>query len=140
MPAHPRIVAVDPGNRRVGLAVSDPLGLFAQPLGTFSPDEAVERLRQFHAEHGIARLLVGWPLTLDGEEGEAVERVRPYFNRLRNAFPGVPVEPWDERFSSQRAAELLVNAGVRRKARAEKGRLDQAAAAVLLQEYLDEQS
>lgn len=140
MTSHPRIVAVDPGNRRVGLAVSDPLKLFAQTLGTFSPDEAVERLRRLHAEDGIARLLVGWPLTLDGEEGEAVERVRPYFNRLRNAFPGVPVEPWDERFSSQRAAELLVRSGVRRKARAEKGRLDQAAAAILLQEYLDEQS
>ncbi len=138
-PPHPRIVAVDYGTKRVGLAVSDPLRLFAQPFGTFAPDEAVEALRALQRTDGLETIVVGWPLTPDGEEGAATERVRPYFNRLRNAFPGVEVVRWDERFSSARAKEAIRAAGAGRKARRDKGRVDRAAAAVVLQEYLDEQ-
>ncbi len=134
----PRIVAVDYGTKRVGLAVADPLRLFAQPLGTYSQDESVERLRRLHREEGIDALVVGWPLTPDGEEGPATERVRPYFNRLRNAFPGVELVAWDERFSSVQAKEAIRAAGAGRKARRDKGRVDRAAAAIILQAYLDE--
>ncbi len=137
--SRPRIVAVDYGTKRVGLAVADPLRLFAQPLGTYPPDEAVEQLRALHRAEGIEALVVGWPLAPDGEEGAATERVRPYFNRLRNAFPGVVLVAWDERFSSVRAKEAIRAAGAGRKARRDKGRVDRAAAAVILQEYLDEQ-
>lgn len=138
LPLQPRIVAVDYGTKRVGLAVADPLRLFAQPLGTYPPDEAVERLRALHHAEGLAALVVGWPLTPEGEEGAAVARVRPFFNRLRNAFPGVELVAWDERFSSARAKEAIRAAGAGRKARRDKGRVDRAAAAVILQEYLDE--
>jgi putative Holliday junction resolvase len=138
LPNRPRIVAVDYGTKRVGLAMADPLRLFAQPLGTYPPDEAVERLRTLHRDEGIEALVVGWPLMPDGEEGAATERVRPYFNRLRNAFPGVALVAWDERFSSARAKEAIREAGAGRKARRDKGRVDRAAAAVILQEYLDE--
>ena len=140
LPTRPRIVAVDYGTKRVGLAVADPLRLFAQPLGTYPPDEAVERLRTLYREEGVEALVVGWPLTPDGEEGAATERVRPYFNRLRNAFPGVTVVAWDERFSSARAKEAIRASGAGRKARRDKGRVDRAAAAIILQEYLDEHS
>jgi len=138
-PPRPRIVSVDYGTRRVGLAVADPLRLFAQPFGTFAPDEAVEALRALQRADGIATIVVGWPLTPEGTEGAATERVRPFFNRLRNAFPGVEVVRWDERFSSERAKEAIRAAGAGRKARRDKGRVDRAAAAVVLQEYLDEQ-
>jgi putative Holliday junction resolvase len=138
LPNRPRIVAVDYGTKRVGLAVADPLRLFAQPFGTYPPDEAVDRLRTLHRDEGIETLVVGWPLMHDGEEGAATERVRPYFNRLRNAFPGVALVAWDERFSSARAKEAIRAAGAGRKARRDKGRVDRAAAAVILQEYLDE--
>lgn len=137
-PPRPRIVAVDYGTKRVGLAVADPLRLFAQPFGTFAPDGAVEALRTLHLREGIETIVVGWPLTPDGEEGPATERVRPFLNRLRNAFPGVEVVPWDERYSSARAKEAIRAAGAGRKARRDKGRVDRAAAAVVLQEYLDE--
>lgn len=141
MPSHaPRIVAVDPGSRRVGLALADPLRLFAQPWGTFPPDRALEALRRLHAEEGIAAIVLGWPLEPDGTEGPAVARVRPFYNRLRRTFPRVAIVPWDERGSSRRAAEVLRAAGVRKKERAAKGRLDRAAAAVILQEYLDERA
>jgi len=135
----PRIIAVDYGVKRVGLAVADPLRLFAQPLGTYPPDEAVEKLRELHRTDGVETLVVGWPYTPDGEEGTAVERVRPFFNRLRNAFPGVELVAWDERFSSARAKEAIRASGAGRKARRDRGRIDRAAAAIILQEYLDEQ-
>jgi putative Holliday junction resolvase len=138
LPSQPRIAAVDYGTKRVGLAVADPLRLFAQPLGTYPPDDAVEQLRALHRTDGLEALVVGWPLTPEGEEGAAVERVRPFFNRLRNAFPGVDLVAWDERFSSARAKEAIRAAGAGRKARRDKGRVDRAAAAIILQEYLDE--
>ena len=134
----PRIVAVDYGTRRVGLAKADPLRLFAQPLGTYPPDEAVAVLRALHRDEGIETLVVGWPLTPEGDEGPATERVRPFFNRLRNAFPEAEVVTWDERASSVRAKEAIRAAGAGRKARRDKGRVDRAAAAIVLQEYLDE--
>jgi putative holliday junction resolvase len=135
--APPRLAAVDYGTKRVGLALADPLRLFAQPLGTWPPDGAVEELQRIHREQGLEAVVVGWPLTPDGEEGAATARVRPFVNRLRRALPGVEVVTWDERYSSQDAAAALREAGVRQKARREKGRVDRAAAAVILQQYLD---
>jgi putative holliday junction resolvase len=135
--APPRLVAVDYGTKRVGLAVADPLRLFARPLGTWPPDEAVEELRRIHREEGLEAVVLGWPLTPEGEEGEATARVRPFLNRLRRVLPDVEVVTWDERYSSQDAAAALLAAGVRKKARREKGRVDRAAAAVILQQYLD---
>ncbi len=138
LPTRSRIVGVDYGTKRVGLAVADPLRLFAQPLETHAPDEAVTALRVLHDREGIETLVVGWPLTPDGEEGAATQRVQPFVNRLRNAFPGVAIVTWDERFSSARAQDAIRAAGAGRKARRDRARVDRAAAAVILQEYLDE--
>ena len=135
---HPRIAAVDYGSRRVGLAITDPLQLFAQPLDTLAPAASIDRLVAVHAAEGLEAVVVGWPLTEDGEEAEAVARVRPYIGRLKKALPGVRVETYDERFSSRRAVAGLVASGVGRNGRRDKARIDAAAAAVILQDYLDE--
>lgn len=139
LPTRPRIVGVDYGTKRVGLAMADPLRLFAQPMETHPPDEAVTALRALHAREGIDTLVIGWPLTPDGEEGAATARVQPFLNRLRNALPGVHIVTWDERFSSARAKEAIRASGAGRKARRDRARVDRAAAAIILQEYLDEQ-
>ena len=133
-----RIAAVDYGARRVGLAVTDPLQLFARPLDTLPPAASIERLVAVHREDGLEVIVVGWPLTEDGDEAEAVARVRPYIGRLRKALPDVRIETQDERYSSRRAVDGLVASGVGRKGRRDKGRIDAAAAAVILQDYLDE--
>ncbi|WP_457654264.1 Holliday junction resolvase RuvX [Rhodocaloribacter sp.] len=133
----PRIVAVDYGKKRVGLAVADPLRIFARPFGTFAPEEAVAALQRLHADEGIETLVVGWPLLPDGSEGEATVWVQAFIERLRAALPGVAIVRWDERYTSVRAKEAIRAAGARRKARRDKARVDAAAAAVLLQEYLD---
>lgn len=138
--ARPRVAAVDYGARRVGLAVTDPLGLFAQPVGTFAPGEALDRLAALHADGGgLAAVVVGWPLDAAGQEGASVDRVRPFVGRLRARLPGVAVEVQDERDSSRRAVEALVAAGVPRGARREKSRIDAAAAVVILTDWLEEQ-
>jgi putative holliday junction resolvase len=112
--------------------------MFAQPHGTYSPDETVAVLSGLAEKDGVEAIILGWPLAPDGSEGEAVRRVIPFRNRLRNRFPGVQIVHWDERESSQRAAAALVDADVPRGARRKRGRLDRAAAAIILQEYLDE--
>jgi putative Holliday junction resolvase len=133
----PRIVAVDYGTKRVGVAVADPLRLFAQPFGTFTQREAVEQLTALHARDGIATIVVGWPLTEAGEEGPATERVQQYMNRLRNALPGVTLVRWDERYTSELAKQRLRETGRRTRRKDRKGRVDAAAAGIILQEYLD---
>ncbi len=136
----PRLVAVDYGTKRVGLALADPLRMFARPHGAFSPGAAVEELRRIHAEEGIETIVVGWPLTLEGEEGAATERVQQYINRLRNALPaGIRIVKRDERLTSEMAKDALREAGARRTGRYEedRGRVDAAAAALILQDYLD---
>lgn len=139
-PPAPRIAAVDYGRKRVGLALADPLRLFAQPIGTYTADEAVSVLRGVFEAEGLSVIVVGWPLTLDGEEGEATQFVQPFVNRLRNAFPGVELVKWDERFTSEMAKAAIREAGPRRRHRRDRGRIDTAAAAIILQEYLDEQA
>jgi len=134
----PRIAAVDYGTKRVGLAMTDPLRMFAQPIGTFSPDDALARLIELHAVEGIETVVVGWPLMESGEEGTATRRVEPYIGRLKNTLRNVSVVRQDERHTSRRAAEALVAAGVGKKARRKKGRLDAVAAVLILQDYLDE--
>ncbi|MEX1054957.1 MAG: Holliday junction resolvase RuvX [Rhodothermales bacterium] len=133
-----RIVAVDFGKKRVGLAVADPLRIFAQPEGTYSPDRAIARLQELSADPGIDTVVVGWPLTLAGKEGEATASVEEFARRLQKRMKGIRLVMWDERFTSEQAKQLLVESGLGRKARRDKGRIDAAAAAVILQEYLDD--
>ena len=135
--SHPRTLGVDVGTRRVGLAVADPLGLSASPLATFAPDEALREIHRIAETDGLARLVVGWPLTLDDQEGEAVDRVRPYVARLQKAFPETEVHLQDERYSSRRGVDAMVALGTRRSRRG-KGFVDAAAAAIILQDFLDE--
>ncbi len=110
---------------------------FAQPVGTYAPDKAIEKLKWLNESAGIERLVVGWPLKEDGTEGDAVAFVQSFEKRLRKALPNVGIYRWDERYSSVMARQAIIEAGVRRKARRDKGRVDAAAAAVILQQYLD---
>lgn len=132
-----RIIGVDFGTKRVGLAVSDPFGWFAQTDGTYDQEGAIRRIDELHRTLGVGVIVVGWPLTLEGEEGEAVAFVRPFVERLKRTYPDVEIVTWDERYTSERARQALIEAGVRRKHRRKKGRIDTAAAALILQEYLE---
>ncbi|MCS7013230.1 MAG: Holliday junction resolvase RuvX [Chloroherpetonaceae bacterium] len=134
-----RILAIDYGTRRIGLAKSDPFWLFAQPVGTFSEPELYHTLHTFLAQDGIEKILVGYPTHHDGSPHPMKTVVDAFIERLKTRFPLVPIERVDEFGSSKAAMKVLIESGVRRKARQVKGRIDQAAAALLLQAYLDSQ-
>lgn len=133
----PRVVGIDFGLVRVGVAVADPLRIFATPLGTFSRKETLAKLVEIRDSDGLEKVVLGWPLQLDGAEGETVALVRKFERQLEGALPGVKIVRWDERFTSVMAQRAIRESGGTRAARARKGRIDAAAAAILLQSYLD---
>src|SRR5579884_2705226 len=132
-----RILAIDHGTVRIGLAISDELGVIAQPL-EFVPAEPLEkvfaRLKEIIQEKEVGLLLVGMPRNMDGSYGPAAAKVKEFIEALKTAI-SVPVKTWDERLTSAQANRLLIQADVRRDLRRQK--VDQMAAAILLQSYLD---
>lgn len=132
-----RIVAIDYGTKRIGLAKSDPLWLFAQPVGTVDRPGLSVVLATMMKQEDIGLLLVGYPLS-DGDERNAMTGVVDRFiEELRAEFPLLPIETVDEHHSSRSARQILIASGRSRKERQQKGRLDSAAACVLLSEYLE---
>lgn len=125
------------GTKRVGVAVADPLRLFARPYGTYTPEEALDVLHTLRDEEGIERIVVGWPLTEDGTAEDATEMVQGYVDLIREALGTVEIIREDERYTSEIAKDLLREAGVSQPGRYDKGRVDAAAAAVILQGYLN---
>ncbi|NTW55230.1 MAG: Holliday junction resolvase RuvX [Chlorobaculum sp.] len=136
-PSHQRIIGIDFGTKRIGVAVSDPLRMFAQPLGTFDMEGLVKVLSKVRDDEGIAMFVVGYPLSDTGGENRMTGVIDRFVAELREAFPGIPVETFDEHRTSRTAMKLLAASGKSRKTRNEKGRLDTAAACLILQGYLD---
>lgn len=132
-----RVLAVDYGTVRVGLALSDELGLFATPLET-QPYRAdiVERIASIASAHTVATVVVGMPYALDGTESDMTRRVKSFAERLRAVLP-CPVVEWDESFSSRAAAQRMRGTGVGRRRRRSKGTTDAWAASIILEEYLE---
>lgn len=132
-----RILALDPGTVRIGVALSDELKMIASPL-EYIPAEPfagfLDRLRQLIREKEVELILVGMPRNMDGSYGPAALKVREFVAALRAAIT-VPVQTWDERLTSAQANRLLIQGHVRRRDRKEK--VDKMAAAILLQSYLD---
>ena len=132
-----RILAIDYGRARVGLALSDPLGITAQPLAVLRVEDeagAVERIAAIVAERGVRRLVIGLPLNMDGSEGPMVAEVRRFAAALATRC-GIEPEEWDERLTSTQALGALGRSGMSWKKR--KARLDAVAAQFLLQSFLD---
>lgn len=132
-------MAVDFGTKRVGVAIADPLRLFAQPVGTFPPNEALDVLTRVGNEEGVDVVVIGWPLESDGSLGRMTKLVGEYINRIRKRLPEAEIVRRDERHTSERAKELI-RSSMRPSLRSSgRERIDTAAAGLLLQEYLDEQ-
>jgi putative Holliday junction resolvase len=135
-----RVLGVDHGQRRIGVALSDELGILASPLGILTPQarDRAEAVASLARQHHVAEIVVGHPRTLRGEVGPQAQRVERFVDALRRAVD-VPVRVWDERYSTQEAADRL--AAGRKRPGGRRGRtappLDALAAAVILQEYLD---
>lgn len=135
-----RILALDYGTKRVGVALSDELGWTAQPLETFERrtlEWDIAHVVALVGSHDVARVVLGLPLQLDGREGPAIRAMRDFAERLEAGL-SVPLVLWDERMTTKAAEDLLIAADVSRKKR--KGAVDRVAAAILLQSYLAAQA
>jgi putative holliday junction resolvase len=132
-----RVLALDHGTRRIGVAISDELGMIARPMEFIPAEpfpEALEQLRQIVTSHEVSLVLVGMPRNMDGSYGPAATKVQEFVGALRSALT-VPIELWDERLTSVQANRVLTQASVRGGKR--KLKVDSMAAAILLQSYLD---
>ncbi|MCU0452197.1 MAG: Holliday junction resolvase RuvX [Bacteroidetes bacterium] len=138
-PAGPleRILGVDVGTRRIGLALSDLLGITAQPISAVEPTDAGwKALAELIARESVRLVVVGLPLNLKGERGKAVEVMSAFIVRLK-ATTGVEVLEWDERFTTTMAQRTMRDAATKKRREKRDGSLDSMAAAILLQSYLD---
>jgi putative Holliday junction resolvase len=132
-----RILALDPGTKRIGVALSDELGWTAQPLETFERKSLaadVAHIKELVHCHEVREVVIGMPVQLDGRMGPAAQSVRQFLEAVQ-AGVGVPVVTWDERLTTKAAEQMLIEADVSRKKR--KGVVDRVAAALLLKSYLE---
>lgn len=134
-----RFIGIDVGTKRVGLARTDLLQTSPNTIDAFSPDESIRQLVRMNREeeYPILGFVIGWPLNPEGEEAEATRMVERYVKKLRACLPDIPIHYIDERFSSRIALRQMVHAGIPKKKRRSKGRVDQASAALFLQQFLE---
>jgi len=132
-----RILSVDYGKKRTGLAVTDPLQLIAGGLATVSTSELFEYLQQYIAREPVERIVIGEPRQPNGEPSENLARVQQFVNRWRKAVPQVPVEYYDERFTSVLAHQAMIDGGLKKKARRDKALVDEISATIILQNYME---
>ena len=132
-----RIIGIDYGSARTGLAVSDPLQIFASALETLPSAKIIDYLVKYSASERITLFVVGWPLNLNGEPAQTAPEVQAFIANLKKAFPDVPVELEDERFTSVLAHRAMIDGGMKASRRRDKEEVDKISAAIILQSYLD---
>ncbi len=134
-----RILGIDYGEKRVGLSLSDPLGILAKGIGTLVNDHSlIAKIKSIVDQHDVGQVVIGMPYNLKGHRGVKAVEVEKFIKVLRREL-SVPVVSWDERFTSRMAHEAMIQFGMKRKARQDKSRVDEMASALLLQNYLDYQ-
>ena len=131
-----RILSIDYGKKRTGVAVTDPLQLIAGGLATVSTSELFDWLKTYLAKESVERIVIGEPRQPNGQPSENLERVQQFVNRWRKAVPEVPIEFYDERFTSVLAHQAMIDGGLKKKARQDKALVDEISATIILEDYL----
>ena len=132
-----RKVGIDYGSARVGVAVSDPLGIFASPLETVPTAKIIDYLQKYASVETVEKFVVGYPLNLNGAPAQSAPGVDAFIGRLRKAFPNIPIALEDERFTSVLAHRAMIDGGMKKSDRRDKNSVDKISAALILQSYLD---
>jgi len=132
-----RLMGIDFGTKRIGVAVSDPLNIFASPLTTVRNHEFGEFLTEYLKTETIDGFIVGYPRTMNNQASEVVNHINPFIRKLNKAFPEIPVHLVDERFTSEMAFNAMIEGGVKKKQRSNKAIVDKISAAIILQSFLD---
>lgn len=132
-----RILAIDYGKKRTGIAVTDTLQIIAGGLDTVETRDLEPWLTGYMQKEEVETIVVGYPRQMDGDDSENMKRITPFVNRLKKLFPEVNVELYDERFTSVLAHKTMLDSGIGRKARQDKGLVDKISATIILQDYLE---
>ena len=131
-----RILSIDYGKKRTGLAVTDPLQLIAGGLATVSTSTLFEYLSDYVQKEQVERIVIGEPRQPNGQPSENLARVQQFVNRWRKAMPQIPIEYFDERFTSVLAHQAMLEGGLKKKARQDKALVDEISATIILQDYM----
>lgn len=133
-----RILSIDYGKKRTGLAVTDPLQIIANGLTTIETKDLFDFLAKYIQTEEVERIVIGKPTQPNGKPSENLARVENFVNRWRKAYPAVPIEYYDERFTSVLAHRAILDGGVKKKTRREnKGLVDEVSATIILQDYMN---
>lgn len=133
-----RILAIDYGKKRVGLAVTDPLQIIANKLTTVSSHEIFDFLKTYFQQENVEQVVIGYPRQMNNEASESVLYINPFLKRFQKLFPEMPIEQVDERFTSRMAFQTMIDAGLKKKDRQNKETVDAVAATIILQSYLEQ--
>ena len=131
-----RILSIDYGKKRTGLAVTDPLQIIAGGLATVATSELFDYLKAYIEREQVEMIVIGEPRQPNGEPSENLARVQQFVNRWRKAMPQVPIQYYDERFTSVLAHQAMLDGGLKKKTRQNKGLVDEISATIILEDYL----
>lgn len=131
-----RILSIDYGKKRTGIAVTDPLQIVAGGLVTVATHTLFDFLKDYVSREQVERIVIGKPMQPNGQPSENFQRVELFVNRWRKAMPEIPIEYYDERFTSVLAHQAMIDGGLRKKARQDKALVDEISATIILQDYM----
>lgn len=132
-----RVLSIDYGKRRTGLAVTDPCQIIAGGLTTVETSTLMKYLQDYVAKEQVERFVVGLPKQTNGLDSENLPRVQAFVQKLSHTFPNIPVEWWDERYTSVMAHQVMLESGISRKARQNKALVDEISATIILQGWME---
>lgn len=132
-----RVLCIDYGVRRTGIAVTDPLQIIANGLTTVETQKLMKFLQDYVAQEKVERFVVGLPKQTNGRDSDNLSRVRTFVEQLEKAIPNIPVEMWDERYTSVLAHQAMLQGGLRKKARQDKALVDEISACIILQGWME---
>jgi len=132
----PRILAIDYGLKRTGIAVTDELQIIASGLTTIPSNTAIAFLKNYFINENVTKVLIGEPKQMNGQPSESTPLIEKFVADFRAAFPSMPIDLVDERFTSKMAFQTMIDSGLSKKQRQNKGLVDEIAATILLQDYL----
>jgi len=135
-----RIIGIDFGTKRIGLAVTDPLQIFASPLDTVASSEFFNYISGYMKTETVDAFVIGYPVQMNNQPSESVRFINPFIKKIKTTFPLVTIHLADERFTSQMAMRTMIEGGVRKKDRQDKSLVDKISASIILQSYLESRS
>ena len=132
-----RVLSIDYGVRRTGLAVTDPLKIIAGGLTTVETPQLMKYLKEYTSKEDVERFVVGFPKQTNGRDSDNLPRVQAFVVQLRKAFPNIPIDMWDERYTSVLAHQTMLQSGIGKKARQNKALVDEISATIILQGWME---